>query len=336
MHMSETAENKDLGKSHLRCDYVPAGSGLPNCGSTLWRLGNFLQTRSDTGRSCPLGEELLPFLDPGGHSDSAETASEKSRKKDDGHKAKKGARCDLASLEQGGLDFLASCMMVFGKQMQVLEQTQKRQCDSAAADAAKFLRNLEAVEKLCRDTATMGMQHAQAVLRMGLRMDVLERQVALLWDEQAPSEFSTRSATLVEPCNTPANAFAAPDVQACNPTSDVADSVGANSDSHQPPAELSRCSSTPLLPEAGTALKIQESSEISGQAFGTQMSDLIQRVAKLEGLVRLAPLGDTLAAPRQISQSPAQTTRPQVHSLQTTRLNHLPRLLVRLKGSQME
>jgi len=43
-----------------------------------------------------------------------------------------------------------------------------------------MLKNIESIEALCKDTAAMAMQYAHAVLKIGVRTDVLERQLSAI------------------------------------------------------------------------------------------------------------------------------------------------------------
>jgi len=99
---------------------------------------------------------------------------------------------------RGEVQLLASSLVTFGRQLQALQQKQLQHVTSSREDTANMLNKFEALQNLCRDTAAMGMQHAEAVLGIGLRMEVLEKQVAPLLEDKN-GEPSKEQAASVEP-----------------------------------------------------------------------------------------------------------------------------------------
>lgn len=93
---------------------------------------------------------------------------------------------DTASLDVQRFESLTS----FCRQLHDQHQWLAQQGESNNIDISKIWSSLEALQNLCRDTAAMGMQHAQAVIGLGIRIEVLEKQVGHLMFESVPEETS--------------------------------------------------------------------------------------------------------------------------------------------------
>lgn len=101
------------------------------------------------------------------------------------------------------VQMLASSLVTFGRQLQQLQQKQLRHETSSREDTSNLftlLSKVEGLQSLCRDTATMGMKHAEAMLGIGFRIEVLEKQVAPLLDDKNDEPTT--------PVAAPADAFA--------------------------------------------------------------------------------------------------------------------------------
>lgn len=90
----------------------------------------------------------------------------------------------LASELRARLQTLETTIAAFSQQLQALQQSHLQHVESTRADTVHTLGKLDGLQNFCHDTVAMEMQHAQTVLSIGVRMEVLEKQVARLLDGQ--------------------------------------------------------------------------------------------------------------------------------------------------------
>lgn len=193
-------------------------------------------------------------------------------------------------LEQlrGEMKVLASSVITFGTELHALQEWKIEQ----ASFTNKLFAGLQALHKLCGDMDTKSRPHMQTMLRLSLKMEAIEKQVANLLDEKAPSSRTTAPASS-DPGDTRASA--------CDDGSQNSSDLW---NLRQPAENLDMFGKVfgkvSMIEERVDALEESIVERVSRELQNTRQSKG-EHVTQGEGVCRGPQVPSTLAAPRQVT-----------------------------------